>query len=215
MLIGMAAQGAATYCMFKYKFLRSNISKFSMHAAHVHNSDITASVILSMTFPTILLLLLNIEYFLLLFWPGKRFPRRYTTIKKWSMRGITVGMVATIVLSTVVVATRTATISGVDTATAQQLTALYFRPPFKYRSWAQNIVWLVLMWIAVVFNIVCAILMELAILHEEKNNSGLETDIVSNSDNASTETGTVAAMTQKEGMVKEPSELVIDEKGVL
>jgi uncharacterized Tic20 family protein len=212
MLLGMAAQGAATYCMFKYKNLRTHISNFSMHAAHVHDRDIIASAILTMIFPTFLALLLNIEYFLLLFWPGKRFPRRYIAFKKWGFVGVTVGMMLTILLSTVIVATHSASISGVDAATAQQLTDLYFRPPFKYRSWPQNIAWLVLMWITVVLNLLSLVLMLLALSHDEKEGSMTGTAIASSSDtdNASTGTGNMVVQGGKEA-----PDVVVEEKSVM
>ena len=119
MLIGMAAQvrpffvlqvnsnllylqGAATYCMFKYKFLRNHILKASQHNAHVHEMDIMAGTILSMIFPCLVVVFLNVEYTLLLFWPGKLWPRWYNTwFRRWYMLGATLGMGATVVASTV------------------------------------------------------------------------------------------------------------------
>lgn len=215
MLIGMAAQAAATYCMFKYRDLRTHISNFSMHTAHVHDSDIRASAILSMIFPTFLTLVLNIEYFLLLFWPGKRLSRGYVAFKKWGLVGVTVGMVLTILLSTIVVATHSASISGVDAATAQQLIDLYFRPPFKYRSWPQNIVWLVLMWITVVLNLLSLILFQLALSHDEKEGSMTRNVIATSSDtdNASTGTGNVVVPILQGG--KETPDMVVEEKAVI
>ncbi|KAF4615849.1 hypothetical protein D9613_012386 [Agrocybe pediades] len=133
MLMGMAAQGAATYCMFKYKFLRQHIGNFSGHAAHVHEIDIMAGTILSMIFPCLVVLFLNVEYTLLLFWPGRLWPSWYNNwFRKWYMLSATLGMLATIVSSTVIVATRSASIMGVDAITAKQLTDLYFRPPLEY-----------------------------------------------------------------------------------
>ncbi|KAF8957721.1 hypothetical protein BDZ97DRAFT_1844850 [Flammula alnicola] len=129
--LGMAAQCAATYCMFKYKFLRNHIQEFSLHVAHVHDSDIEAATILGMIFPCFVTLLFNAEYFLLLFWPAKTYPKWYINAKKWTFVGITFGMVATVIIGTVIVARRSASITGVDMATAQQLTTLYFRPPLS------------------------------------------------------------------------------------
>ncbi|KAF9550759.1 hypothetical protein CPC08DRAFT_715220 [Agrocybe pediades] len=164
MLMGMAAQGAATYCMFKYKFLRQHIGNFSGHTAHVHEIDIMAGAILSMIFPCLVVLFLNVEYTLLLFWPGRLWPSWYNTwFRQWYMLGATLGMLATIVSSTVIVATRSASIMGVDATTAKQLTDLYFRPPLVYRNWAQNIVWLVLMWITMLLNIASTVLMQIAL----------------------------------------------------
>jgi len=165
-LIGMAAQGAATFCMFKYMFLQNHIETFTMHAAQVHNNDIEAAAIMSMIFPCIVLLLFTVEYFILLFWPGRTYSARYLSWKKWAFILSTFGMFATVVISTVIVATRSASITGVDEATMQQLTELYFRPPLKYRSWAQNIVWLVLLWIAVAVNIASTVLLLMALPNE-------------------------------------------------
>ncbi|KAF8166184.1 hypothetical protein BJ912DRAFT_245589 [Pholiota molesta] len=172
MLIGMAAQGAATYCMFKYRFLRTHIQNSTLHAAHVHNSDIEAAAILSMIFPCIVLLLFNAEYFVLLFWPARTYSARYLAWKKAVFVLATFGMFATVVISTVVVAMQSASITGVDEMTVQQLTELYFRPPLKYRSWAQNIVWLVLLWIAVAVSVASTTLLLMAIPQERKRGQG-------------------------------------------
>lgn len=87
--------------MFKYKFLRQNINNLSMHTAHVHNVDIRATTILSMIFPALLGLVMNVAYFALLFYPGRKFSSRYNAIMGWLMAGVTIGMTATTLVSTV------------------------------------------------------------------------------------------------------------------
>jgi Zn-dependent protease with chaperone function len=72
-----------------------------MHIAHVSNGDIVASAILSMVFPCLVLLLLTMEYFFLLFWPSRMYTRWYNSCKKWIITGVTVGMTATAIISTV------------------------------------------------------------------------------------------------------------------
>jgi len=169
MIVGMAAQSAAAYCLFKYEFLRNHIEDFSMHTAHVFDKDIIAAAILSMVFPCLVLLLFTIEYFILLFWPNRMYPSWYNSCKRWIFTGVTAGMTATAIISTVIVAIRSATISGVDKATALQYTQLYFRPPLKYNTWPQNIAWLVLLWIAVVLSVTSVILLHKAISHDKKH----------------------------------------------
>lgn len=123
-----------------------------MHQAHVHNNDIVAAGITSMVIPCIALLLFTVEYFLLVLWPGKLYSRAYNRWKGGIFVAASVGMVATAVVSTVrthheapylyyrstdtnltqiFVATRSASISGVDATAAQQLTSMYFRPPLS------------------------------------------------------------------------------------
>jgi hypothetical protein len=87
--------------MFKYRFLRTHIQNSTLHAAHVHNSDIEAAAILSMIFPCIVLLLFNAEYFVLLFWPTRTYSARYLVWKKAVFVLATFGMFATVVISTV------------------------------------------------------------------------------------------------------------------
>ncbi|KAH9481038.1 hypothetical protein JR316_0005557 [Psilocybe cubensis] len=171
-LISMAAQGAGTYCMFKHRDFANHIHSFSMNIANVHNIDIRATTILSMIFPAMLSLDLNAAYYSLVFYPGKNFPL-FNKIVAWLTVFITIGMTATTLAGTVIVASRSASISGVDAATAQQLTELYFRPPLKYREWGQNIAWIVLMWITLALNFASVVLMRQASLHDSKNGSNL------------------------------------------
>ncbi|KAF8868259.1 hypothetical protein CPB84DRAFT_1809164 [Gymnopilus junonius] len=210
MLISMAAQAAATYCMFKYRNLRTHIQNFSMHEAHVHNSDIMASTILSMIFPTFLSLMLNMEYFLLLFWPGKKLPSGYVAYKKWGLVAVSGGMLGTTILSTVVAATRSASISGVDSATAKQLTDLYFRPPFEYKSWPQNIAWLVLMWITLVLNHISVILKLVALPHDGKEVLGSSSS-ESISDELDSQDANVLPVI---GEKKPPFDIIVEEKSL-
>lgn len=168
-IVVAAAQGTATYSFFKYRFLRNHIEDFSMHTAHVLDEDIIAAAILTMAFSPLVQLLLTIEYFILLFWPNRMYPRRYNSCKKWIITGFTAVMTVTAIVSTVIFGTHSATISGVDKATALQYTQLYSRPPLKYNTWPQNIAWIVLLWVAVVLSIASVILLRKAISHDEKH----------------------------------------------
>jgi len=167
-MLGMAAQGAATYCMFKYKNLRHHIQNFSHHTAKVHDNDIFVSAVLSMTFPAVLSVFLALEYFLLLFWPANVYPRWWNRTKIAVVVGSTVATGATIILSTVVVSSHMGTISGVDAATATMLTNFYFRPPLNYHTWPQNIAWVVLTWLCFVSSLVSMTLMLVAQAAESK-----------------------------------------------
>ncbi|KAF9037507.1 hypothetical protein BJ165DRAFT_561089 [Panaeolus papilionaceus] len=167
----MAAQGAAAFCMFKYKNLRHHVLIFSNHTAHVHDNDIFISAVLTMTFPALLSLFLAAEYFLLLFWPENIYPRWWIETKRWTMMGVTAAMGATIILSTIVVTSHTGSISGVDAATAKQLTDLYFRPPLNYSTWPQNIAWIVLTWLCFVFNLASLPLMLMTLGYEGRTST--------------------------------------------
>ncbi|PPQ74628.1 hypothetical protein CVT24_004176 [Panaeolus cyanescens] len=167
-IFGMAAQGAAAYCMFKYKNLRHHILIFSNHTAHVHDNDIFSSAVLSMTFPAVLSIYLTFEYFILLFWPENVYPKRWNQVRKWIMLLTTAAMGATIILSTIVVTSHTGFITGVDSESAKQLTDLYFRPPLNYSTWPQNIAWITLTWICFVFNLACLPLMLITLNSEHR-----------------------------------------------
>ncbi|KJA19708.1 hypothetical protein HYPSUDRAFT_217455 [Hypholoma sublateritium FD-334 SS-4] len=158
-LIGIAGQGAAEFSMFKYEFLQNHIAMFTNNQAKVHNNDIEAAGILSMVFPCLILVMLDMEYFRLLFWPGFRQPSWYITSKKATTVFCTFGMLATVIISTVVIARRSAFITGVDAATVVQLTTLYSRPPLDYKTWPTNIAWVVLLWIAMVPTVGSAVLL--------------------------------------------------------
>ncbi|KAF8168748.1 hypothetical protein BJ912DRAFT_1149558 [Pholiota molesta] len=171
-MVGTAAQVAATYCMYKYSVLKGEIEGASNYAAHVRISDIHAASILSVSAPIPALLLFNVEYFLLQFWPARTYSARYLAWKKAVFVAAACGIVATGLVCTVIVAMRSASITGVSDPTSRQLTALYASPPLRYRSWTHNIIWLVLLWAAAALSVASTTLLVMALPQERAAGMG-------------------------------------------
>ncbi|KAF8153638.1 hypothetical protein BJ912DRAFT_937605 [Pholiota molesta] len=146
------------------RVLKGEIEGASKYAAHVRISDIHAASILSVSALIPALLLFNVEYFLLQFWPARTYSARYLAWKKAVFVAVACGMV--------IVAMRSASITGVSDPTARQLTALYTHPPLRYRSWTHNIIWLVLLWAAAALSVASTTLLVMALPQERAAGMG-------------------------------------------
>ncbi|KAG7092025.1 hypothetical protein E1B28_008407 [Marasmius oreades] len=146
MLICLAAECTATYSLDKYEDLQKHVEAWSGHRAHLFNNDIIDAEITTIVFCVMVATLFGADFFFLLFFPRRRYPAWYTITKKIFAVVITAGVFAAAVLSTVIVARNSATISGVSAEEAKSLTDLYFRPPLQYNKWAVNIAYVCVLW---------------------------------------------------------------------
>jgi len=168
MLISLAAECTATYSLSKYEDHQTHIEQASNHSASVHNNDLIAAEVLTIVFCVFVATLFGADFFFLVFWPSRSYPRWYNATRKGLAVGITMGMLAAALMSTIVVARNSEFITGVDMATATQLTNLYFRPPLRYASWPTNVAYVVLLWIALICTIASTVLMFIATGHDER-----------------------------------------------
>jgi hypothetical protein len=94
-------QCTATYSMFKYEIQRIVIEDESGDTALVHNTNLTAAVYLTIVFCAFVATLFGADFFFLLFWPARIYPRWYNTTRQALAVGITAGVGAAAVMSTV------------------------------------------------------------------------------------------------------------------
>jgi len=176
MLICLAAQCTATYSMFKYEIQRIVIEDESGDTALVHNTNLTAAVYLTIVFCAFVATLFGADFFFLLFWPARIYPRWYNTTRQALAVGITAGVGAAAVMSTIVVLTGHGYITGVSAEQAKEYITSFSTPPMIYRTWAANVVYVVLLWIGFVFTLLSTILMFMVITHD--NDKAIRAQIV-------------------------------------
>jgi len=174
MLIALAAECTATYSLSKYDSLQDHIQSYSISSlplsprASLHNDDIIDSAIVTIVFCVLVATVFGADFFFLVFWPERAYPRWYNVAKKLLAVVVMAGVGVAAITSTVVISTRQAFVTGVGGDVAAALTRVYFRPPLIYRKWAVNIAWLVLLWITFAFTVASTLLMFIAAAHDEE-----------------------------------------------
>ncbi|TFK20330.1 hypothetical protein FA15DRAFT_759462 [Coprinopsis marcescibilis] len=166
MLTGLAAECCATYSLAKYNSQEANVERVSGNVAEVHNNDIYAASCITILFCVLVATLFGADFFFLLFWPRRRYPRWYNRSKKGLAVMISIGMAAATIMSTVVVGFHEAYVVGPSPAEIDRLIELYSRPPMVYRRWPTNIAWVVLLWIAFFSTVASTVVMFLAVAHD-------------------------------------------------
>ncbi|KAJ8094514.1 hypothetical protein PM082_010948 [Marasmius tenuissimus] len=146
MLICLAAECTSTYSLAKYDSLKDHVEEFTGGRATLHKNDLKSAEVLTIFFCVMVATLFGADFFFLLFFPRRRYPRWYVLLKKFFAVFITAGVLAAALMSTIVVATGEADISGASAEEARQLTEIYFRPPLEYDRWAVNIAYVCLLW---------------------------------------------------------------------
>ncbi|KAF8579713.1 hypothetical protein K439DRAFT_1322482, partial [Ramaria rubella] len=165
MIICLAAECTATYSLSKYENLQTHIEAASFPApstpppapvdlqvvhAHLYNNDLINTQITTIVFCVLVACLYGAEFFFLLFFPRRAYPKWYNRAKLTAALVITAGLFVAAAASTVVVARRSAYITGVDPTVAMELVAIYYRPPLQYRTWPTNIAYVVLLWLGLI-----------------------------------------------------------------
>jgi len=168
MLICLAAECTATYSLTKYEALQTNVEALSGHAAHLYNNDLIDSEIVTIVFCVMVATVFGTDFFFLLFFPRRTYPKIYNRIKLFLSVIITLGVLCGALASSVVVARNSAKIIGVDETTAQQLTAVYYRPPLKYNVYSTNIAYVVLVWLGFICTAASTVVMYIAVKHDER-----------------------------------------------
>ncbi|BGP27749.1 hypothetical protein Rt10032_c13g5095 [Rhodotorula toruloides] len=161
MLVCLAAECTATYSLDKYEALQTHIeSRFS--PAHLYQNDLIDMEISTIVFCVAVACLFGADFFFLLQFPRRVYPKWYQTTKKVLAVVITLGVLACAVGSTVVVARNSAILGRVPASVAQAAVEYYYRPPLRYKDWAVNVAYVVLLWIGWVGCVVATVFMFLA-----------------------------------------------------
>ncbi|KAF8917559.1 hypothetical protein CPB85DRAFT_1214942 [Mucidula mucida] len=176
MLTGLAAECTATYSLSKYEDLQTHIETwFSTRpnptqpngvGAHLYQNDLIDVQIVTIVFCVLTACIFGADFFFLAMFPRQVYPRWYDIARRGSAVIVSLGMLAAALGSTIVVASHSAVVSGVSQAEA---VAVYAHPPFRYATWAVNIAYVVLLWVATVGVIISTVCMFLAIAHEHRH----------------------------------------------
>jgi len=168
MLTGLAAECTATYSLSKYNAHQNHIQLASFGAASEYNNDLIGSAISTIVFCVFVATVFGTDFFFLVFWPRRRYAGWYHHARAALALVVMLGMFASAIASTIVIATHEARILRADAVAASALTRQFARPPLRYRSWAVNIAWVVLLWIATISTIVSTILLLIAASYDRK-----------------------------------------------
>ncbi|KAL0950206.1 hypothetical protein HGRIS_010198 [Hohenbuehelia grisea] len=167
MNICLAAECTATYSLSKYEAQQENIERYSNWQASVHNNDIIAAEVLTIVFCVFVATIFGADLFFLVLWPARKYPRWYHVIRNILAIGVTLGIFAAALMSTIVVASHASYITGVSSELARQYQDIYHRPPLNYKSWAVNIAYVVVLWIGWLFTIASTTFMFIASNHDQ------------------------------------------------
>jgi hypothetical protein len=91
----------ATYSLAKYQSHQSRIATLSNYTAQVHNNDLFAAACTTIVFCVLVATLFGADFFFLVFWPRRRYPLWYNVAKVILAVGITLGMAAASLMTTV------------------------------------------------------------------------------------------------------------------
>ncbi|KAG6860826.1 hypothetical protein C0995_007157 [Termitomyces sp. Mi166 len=125
----LAAECTATYSLSKYEDLQRHVGDYTNNAAKVYNNDIIAAEVLTIVFCVLVATLFGADYFFLIFWPERKYPRWYNIARIGCALFILIGLWTAALASTVIVAAHAAGFTGVDEQKKQEILNLYNRPP--------------------------------------------------------------------------------------
>ncbi|KAK4056879.1 hypothetical protein OIO90_002129 [Microbotryomycetes sp. JL221] len=159
----------------KYEALRDHIED-NFEGATVHIGNIHSFQIVLIIGCVFVATIFGADFFFMLQYP--HYPWPVWARRAFEGSGIfTFGLVLTAAIgSTVVVATQSVNISGVDQDVVRQATELYFRPPVQYNRWAINIAYVVLVWVTLPCVAVSLYYMRKAALHAQLHGTGPNDD---------------------------------------
>lgn len=101
MLICLAAECTATYSLSKYEGLQSRIESLSSNRAALYNNDIVGAEIATIVFCVFVATLFGADFFFLLFFPRRTYPRWYNASRKGAAIFIMLGVLGAAIASTV------------------------------------------------------------------------------------------------------------------
>jgi len=104
MLMCLAAECTATYSLAKYEDLQFNVEMVGGPLAHLHNNDMITTERLTVVFCALVTAIFGVDFFFLLFFPRRTYPKWYNVTRKCVAFGITLGVFSAAAMSSVVVA---------------------------------------------------------------------------------------------------------------
>ncbi|GAA5972911.1 hypothetical protein JCM11641_003999 [Rhodosporidiobolus odoratus] len=167
MLVCLAAECCVTYSLSKYEDLQGHIET-AYPPAHVYQNDIIDFQIVTIVMCVMVACLYGADFFFLVQFPTRTYPKWYQNTKKALAITITCGVFAAAVGLTVMIASHAAKVEHVSQDIIDAAVAHYSRPPLVYRKWAVNIASLCLLWPGWLFCVIATICMFMAVKHDEQ-----------------------------------------------
>ncbi|KZT25583.1 hypothetical protein NEOLEDRAFT_1133578 [Neolentinus lepideus HHB14362 ss-1] len=149
MTITVVAECLATYALDKYLHLQDH-AQSRYPGVYVYNNDIVGATGFTIFAGVFNACVFGSMYFFLLFWPESRETPMWAVIKQVGAVVAMLSVLVAAIVSTVIGATHSASIHGVDEAIRQQIIA-DSAVPLKYSHYSYIIAYVVLLWIGWVF----------------------------------------------------------------
>jgi hypothetical protein len=181
MNICLAAECTATYSLSKYEDLQTHVQDYAFtlvppFQVELHNDDLIAAEVLTIVFCVFVATLFGADLFFLAQFPRRTYPKWYNYTRLALAVGITAGLLAAAIMSSVVIASHSAFITGAPAEMQQQYTDFFFRPPLKYNTYAVNLAYVVVLWIGWVCTVAATVLMFMGVRHEMRYGIASESD---------------------------------------
>jgi hypothetical protein len=159
MILALVAECTATYSLSKYEDLQINMETLytsqngfpiqpPYERIHLYQNDLIDAQIITIVFCVLVACIFGADFFFLLFFPTRIYPMWYNVARRGMALIICAGLVAASLLSTVVVATRSAILSRSTREVYREAVEFFYRPPLRYASFPTNIAYVVMLWLA-------------------------------------------------------------------
>jgi len=151
--ICMGASIPATVSMSKYNHLQTHVQQYALSLSglrvELHNNDIIAAEILTLTFCSFISTLFGLEFITLVLWPRRVvYPRWYNFARMIVPAVMTTGLLVAAIVSTFIMTQHSAFITGASAEMQEQYTSVFFRPPLKYNAYPANIACIPFLWLS-------------------------------------------------------------------
>ncbi|KAJ3889423.1 hypothetical protein GG344DRAFT_67146 [Lentinula edodes] len=128
--ICMGASLSATVSMSRYNRLQTHVQQYALTQTglrvELHNNDIIAGEILTLTFCSFISTLFGLEFIMLVLWPTRTsYPRSYNYTRMILAVVMTIGLLLAAIVTTIVVFTRSAFITEYNTYSANVACACF------------------------------------------------------------------------------------------
>ncbi|KAJ3933730.1 MAG: hypothetical protein NXY57DRAFT_997493 [Lentinula lateritia] len=182
--ICMGASLSATVSMSRYNRLQTHVQQYALTQTglkvELHNNDIIAGEILTLTFCSFISTLFGLEFIMLVLWPTRTsYPRSYNYTRIILAVVMSIGLLLAAIVTTIVVFTRSAFITGASAELQEQYITVFSRPPLKYNTYSANVACVCFLWISWVCTVAATILLIIGVRREMKASTTREATPVS------------------------------------
>ncbi|KAJ3807856.1 hypothetical protein F5876DRAFT_79321 [Lentinula aff. lateritia] len=166
--------------MSRYNRLQTHVQQYALTQTglrvELHNNDIIAGEILTLTFCSFISTLFGLEFIMLVLWPQRTsYPRSYNYTRMILAVVMAIGLLLAAIVTTIVVFTRSAFITGASAELQEQYISVFSRPPLKYNTYSANVACVCFLWISWLYPYVehhSTILLIIGVRREMKASTG-------------------------------------------